>query len=108
MVYLKKGRAKTKRFTDRFPTIVENLCRQTQYAACIAACVRERVYVCAEGEGEKLYKSKQGKKKKKKNPTGPFSYRTNQIQFLLQHIRKHSDVFISLLIWTRLLISPTE
>lgn len=66
MVYLKKRRAKTKRFTDRFPTIVENLCRQTQYAACIAACVRERVYVCAEGEGEKLYKSKQGKKKKRK------------------------------------------
>lgn len=66
MVYLKKGRAKTKRFTDRFPTIVENLCRQIQYAACIAACVRERVYVCAEGEGENCTNQSRGKKKKEK------------------------------------------
>lgn len=107
MVYLQKGWAKTKRFTDRFPTIAENLCRQTQYAVYIAACVRERVYVCAEGEGEKLYKSKQGKKKKK-NPTGPFPYRTDQIQFLLLHIWTYYNVFISLWIWTRLLISPKE
>lgn len=62
MVHLKKGREKTKSFTDRFPTIVENLCRQTQYTEYLAACVRERVYVCAEGEGEKLYNSKGGKK----------------------------------------------
>lgn len=106
MLCLKKGWEKTKRFTDRFPTIVENLCRQTQYAACIAACVGERVYVCAEGEGKKLCKSKQ--EKKKKSPTGPFPYRTDQIQFLLQHTQTYSDVFISLWIWMRLLIPPKE